>query len=194
MVTTKELLTARYGKDTGIGDDSMADPTIEKILSRHSLRAYKDEPVSDELLDVLDQNVAIPDDLVVLDGMVADQLAHAAPYEGVHSKLLIDASTSRKQGAPDISLDEIEGVSQYRWIRPSMLVITTKIEGGPSESKNTEHVDEEASQIQRDKIFQLRNSIWQLDNSNKELSTLRKTIALELEDKLIHILKSLKLM
>ena len=53
MVTTKELLTARYGKDTGIGDDSMADPTIEKILSRHSLRAYKDEPVSDELLDVL---------------------------------------------------------------------------------------------------------------------------------------------
>ena len=31
------------------------------------------------LLDILDQNVSIPEDLIVLDGMVADQLAHAAP-------------------------------------------------------------------------------------------------------------------
>jgi 3-polyprenyl-4-hydroxybenzoate decarboxylase len=121
----------------------------------------------DALLDVLDQNVSIPDDLVVLDGMVADQLAHAAPYEGVHSKLLIDASTPRKQGHPNISLDGIEGISQHRWIRPSMLVITTQIEGGPSETENTELIDEEGANRQRGQISQLMNSIWQLENSNK---------------------------
>ena len=118
------------------------------------------------LLDVLDQNVSIPDDLVVLDGMVADQLAHAAPYEGVHSKLLIDASTTREQGAPDVSLDGIDDITQHRWIRPSMLVVTTRIEGGPSESENTEVIDEEGGRKQREKISQLMNSIWQLDNSN----------------------------
>ncbi len=118
------------------------------------------------LLDVLDQNVSIPDDLVVLDGMVADQLAHAAPYEGVHSKLLIDASTPRAQDAPNMTLEGIEGISQYRWIRPSMLVVTTRIEEGPSESVNTEQPNEEAAQQQREQIKQLRNSIWQLDKSN----------------------------
>ena len=120
----------------------------------------------DALLDVLDQNVSIPDDLVVLDGMVADQLAHAAPYEGVHSKLLIDASTTREQSAPDVSVEGIEGITQHRWIRPSMLVITTRIEGGPSESENTEVVDEEGGRKQREKISQLMNSIWQLENSD----------------------------
>ena len=98
--------------------------------------------------------------------MVADQLAHAAPYEGVHSKLLIDASTPREQGAANVTLDGIEGISQHRWIRPSMLVVTTQIEGGPPEEVNTEHTNEEAALKQRDKIEQLRNSIWQLDNSN----------------------------
>ncbi|HJM20309.1 MAG TPA: hypothetical protein QF802_07625, partial [Candidatus Thalassarchaeaceae archaeon] len=112
-----------------------------------------------------DQNVSIPDDLVVLDGMVADQLAHAAPYEGVHSKLLIDASTHREQSAPEISLDGISGITQHRWIRPSMLVVTTRIEGGPSESENTEIADEEAGRKQRGQISQLMNSIWQLEKS-----------------------------
>ena len=119
----------------------------------------------DALLDVLDQNVSIPDDLVVLSGMVADQLAHAAPYEGIHSKLLIDASTPRKQEGASVSIDGIEGVSQHRWIRPSMLVITTQIDGGPSVSENTEIADEVGAAEQRDKISQLMNSIWQLDNS-----------------------------
>ena len=128
-----------------------------------------DHPVKDldALLDVLDQNVSIPDDLVVLNGMVADQLAHAAPREGIHSKLLIDASTKRKQGAPDISLDGVEEITQHRWMRPSMLVVTTNIAGGPSESENTEIEDEEAAAAQRNKINQLMNSIWQLDSSSK---------------------------
>jgi 4-hydroxy-3-polyprenylbenzoate decarboxylase len=118
------------------------------------------------LLDVLDQNVSIPDDLVVIDGMVADQLAHASPIEGVHSKLLIDASTPRKQDSTAISLDGIEGITQYRWIRPSMLVVTTKIPGGPLPTENTEKLDEDGANNQRLQINQLMNSIWQLDNSN----------------------------
>ena len=53
MATTKELLTARYGKDTGIGDGSVVSEKIEALLARRSIRFYKDEPVSDELLDLL---------------------------------------------------------------------------------------------------------------------------------------------
>ena len=117
------------------------------------------------LLDVLDQNVSIADDLVVLNGMVADQLAHAAPYEGIHSKLLIDASTKREQYGEEFSLDGIEGITQYRWIRPSMLVVTTQIEDGPPESVNTNDPDEIAAANQRAKISQLMNSIWQLEKS-----------------------------
>tara|TARA_B000000565_G_scaffold113707_1_gene85593 strand:- start:7170 stop:8612 length:1443 start_codon:yes stop_codon:yes gene_type:complete len=118
------------------------------------------------LLDILDQNVSIPEDLIVLDGMVADQLAHAAPVEGVHSKLLIDASTKRQQEGAKVKLDAVDGISQYRWLRPSMLVITTNIEEGPSELVNTDEVNESAAAAQREKISQLMNSIWQLDNSN----------------------------
>ena len=118
------------------------------------------------LLDALDQNVSIPDDLVILDGMVADQLAHAAPFEGIHSKLLIDASTQREQKPANVSLDGIEGITQHRWIRPSMLVITTRIEDGPSESENTEEIDEVGAANQREQISQLMNLIWELDNSN----------------------------
>lgn len=53
MATIRELLTARYGKDTGVGNNIKSNLKIEKILGRHSSRAYKDKPVSDELLDVL---------------------------------------------------------------------------------------------------------------------------------------------
>ena len=120
----------------------------------------------DALLDILDQNVLIPDDLVVLDGMVADQLAHAAPVEGIHSKLLIDASTERQQNGADVNLDSIEAITQHRWLRPSMLVVTTNIEGGPSEMENTEVLDESAAAAQREKISILRNLIWQLENSD----------------------------
>ena len=60
----------------------------------------------------------------------------------------------------------VDDISQYRWLRPSMLVITTNIEGGPSELVNTDEVNESAAAAQREKISQLMNSIWQLDNSN----------------------------
>ena len=122
----------------------------------------------DALLNVLDQNVMIPNDLVVLDGMVADQLAHSAPFEGIHSKLLIDASVKREQESASFTIEEgeIDGVVQYRWIRPSMLVVTTHIEDGPSERENTEEDNVQGAKQQSEKISQLMKSIWQLDNSN----------------------------
>jgi len=114
------------------------------------------------LLDILDQNVSIPSDLIVLDGMVADQLAHAAPIEGLHSKLLIDASTERVQDGASFT---VEGLN-HRWIRPSMLVVTTHIANGPNPTVNTNQMNEEAAAAQREHISQLRESIWQLDTEN----------------------------
>jgi nitroreductase/FMN reductase [NAD(P)H] len=96
MATTKELLTARYGKDTGIGDNSEADDKIEALLSRRSLRLYKDEPVSDELLDVLlgcaqsapsKSNLQQYSIIVVKDQTIRDQLAPWCPRtSGLESK------------------------------------------------------------------------------------------------------------
>ena len=99
MATTKELLTARYGKDTGVGDDTGADPNIEVILGRHSLRAYKDEPVSDELLNVLigcaqsapsKSNLQQYSIILVKDQGVRDQLAPWCPRTaGLEGKPLL---------------------------------------------------------------------------------------------------------
>ena len=48
----------------------------------------------DYLLDALENNVDIPNDLVFLEGMVADALEHASPEENIHTKLIIDATSS----------------------------------------------------------------------------------------------------
>ena len=47
----------------------------------------------DAFLDVLNDNVEPEKDLIILKGMVADSLEVASPYENVHDKLLIDATT-----------------------------------------------------------------------------------------------------
>ena len=96
MATLKELLTARYGKDTGLGDNSQAEAGIEALLSRRSLRLYKDEPVSDELLDVLlgcaqsapsKSNLQQYSIIVVKDQTIRDQLAPWCPRtSGLESK------------------------------------------------------------------------------------------------------------
>ena len=56
---------------------------------------YEDQDPKDleALLDAMNNNVHIATDVIVLDGMVADSLEAASPYENVHSKLLIDATT-----------------------------------------------------------------------------------------------------
>lgn len=53
MATLRELTTARYGTDIGVGDDTEATGAIAGLLSRRSIRSYRDEPVADALVDLL---------------------------------------------------------------------------------------------------------------------------------------------
>lgn len=53
MATFRELIAKRYGADIGVGGDRAADGTLAGLLSRRSLRLYTDEPVADDLVDVL---------------------------------------------------------------------------------------------------------------------------------------------
>ena len=110
-------------------------------------------------LDALNDKVEISQDIVVLPGMVADALEAASPFENVHDKLLIDATTlvSTDPRSPD---EPLEGsynqptpawrqgampshrsvdlmpcmrphVRQARMLRDNMLVVSTSIEGTP---------------------------------------------------------------
>ena len=131
------------------------------------------------LLDVLDSKVDPLHDVIILKGMVADQLAHAAPWENIHNKVLIDASTPPEKdplhgnvlrqgpghGFADIVQQKVHEVVQARMLRPSMLVVTTKIEDGPSMHENRERINEQTAAAQRHKIFQLIESIWELEDS-----------------------------
>ena len=157
------------------------------------------------LLDVLDQKVDPYSDLITVPGLVADTLDASSPWENVHDKLLIDATTlpaadPRKGGfgvprgtsfdsTPDwrrglieatgVSVEfcakvrALDSVSEVLQLRPSMLVITTNIDDTPSPITGMEAildpsswaVQVEASRAQRQKIFQLMNSIWQLEGS-----------------------------
>jgi 4-hydroxy-3-polyprenylbenzoate decarboxylase len=130
------------------------------------------------LLDALDSKADPQHDLITLPGMVADQLAQASPWENIHDKLLIDATIpvskdplhgSTLPTGPDekiipsvLQLPEIE---QARMLRPAILLVTTKIEGGPPPDSNTENPNDEAARLQREQISKLINSIWQLENT-----------------------------
>ena len=131
----------------------------------------------ESLLDALETKVSIPDDLVTLNGMVADSLAHTSPWENIHDKLIIDA-TSPLEGDPIgaaetspvskslvISASAIDGVVQARMLRPSMMVITTDIEGGPRPEESMEEVNEHLADLQRKTVSSIRDSIWGLESS-----------------------------
>ncbi len=131
----------------------------------------------ESLLDALDNKVNIPEDLVILRGMVADSLAHTSPWENIHDKLIIDATTSAEGdpiGHPEevrasdslaISSSAIEGVVQARMMRPSMMVITTDVEGSPSPEDSMEEANDHLALLQREKISAIRDSIWRLGAS-----------------------------
>jgi 4-hydroxy-3-polyprenylbenzoate decarboxylase len=139
----------------------------------------KDHAVKDldSLLDALESRVSIPDDLVTLKGMVADTLAHTSPWENIHDKLIIDATTP-VEGDPIESVDlgsvsnslaisasAIDGVAQARMLRPSMMVITTEIEGGPKPEESMEDANEHLASLQRERIAFIKKGIWDLGAS-----------------------------
>ena len=146
------------------------------------------------LLDAMNNNVHIATDIIVLDGMVADSLEAASPYENVHSKILIDATTltqrdprssneplegSYKQIVPawrqgleaPPAFDNLEAVlsldavTDARMLRESILVVTTNIPHSPTPEDGSSTSNDEAESVRREKILQLRNQIWQLENS-----------------------------
>jgi 4-hydroxy-3-polyprenylbenzoate decarboxylase len=148
----------------------------------------------ESFLDALNDKVDISTDITVLDGMVADSLEAASPYENVHSKLLIDATTLaaadprssnqplegsfseespawRKGLEAPPSFSNIESVQalpevvQARMLRGSMLVVTTTIEGTPSPGTGSSASNDDAEGLRRNKVEQLKNSIWQLEGS-----------------------------
>jgi 4-hydroxy-3-polyprenylbenzoate decarboxylase len=145
------------------------------------------------LLDALNDKVEIANDVIVLEGMVADSLDASSPYENVHDKLIIDATTipvrdprsdneplegSFKQDTPkwrqglveSHKFTEVELVKQIpevtgaRMLRDNILVITTNIEGTPSPETGSETFDNAAEGARIARISQLKNSIWQLDS------------------------------
>lgn len=147
------------------------------------------------LLDALNSKVDIATDVLVLDGMVADSLEAASPYENVHSKLLIDATTlaqrdprssneplegSYSQATPEwrqgigkapgfSGIEEVlklEHVTEARMLRDSILVVTTHIENSPTPQDGQDESNDEAEAVRRERISQLRKSIWQLDKSS----------------------------
>lgn len=110
MTTIRELVTARYGRDIGIGDDSGAEGAIRGLLSRRSIRAYRDEPVPDALIDVLlacaqsaptKSNLQQYSILVVKDATVRKRLAPWVPrtaiLEGVPGLVVFLADMRRNQ-------------------------------------------------------------------------------------------------
>ncbi len=71
-------------------------------------------------------------------------------------------------GVPDGFLQsvlDLESVSDARLLRPSMLVVTTSVDGRPDPRKGMFGLNEELAKEKEKKISQLINSIWQLQNS-----------------------------
>ena len=144
------------------------------------------------LLDALNDKVEISQDVIILDGMVADSLDAASPYENVHSKLIIDATTiplrdprspsdplegSFKQSTPQWrqgltesakfsqidKVRELDMVSDARMLRDNILVVTTNITGTPSPKTGSDDFQNDYESARLERISQLKNSIWQLD-------------------------------
>ena len=131
--------------------------------------------------------------LNIVKDQVADALEAASPFENVHDKLLIDATTlvstdprssdeplegsynqptpawrqGSKPSEPFTGLEAVTslpGVRQARMLRDNMLVVSTSIEGTPSPRTGQHEGNDEQEGKRIDQIIQLRNSIWQLDS------------------------------
>ena len=164
----------RQARKTALGLLGAGQLMFQKVV----IAVDEDHPVKDldALLDAIDYRVHIPEDLVFLRGMVADTLAHTAPWDNIHDKLIIDATTT-PEGDPhsnlpeqlgcsdslEISASAVKGVVQARMLRSSMLVVTTNIEGNPKPESSMEEVSEEGAARQREVIRGISEAIWSLE-------------------------------
>jgi 4-hydroxy-3-polyprenylbenzoate decarboxylase len=181
----------RQGRKTALGLLGAGQMMFLKVIV--AVDPNQDPKDLEAFLDALNNKVEISQDLVVLPGMVADALEASSPFENVHDKLLIDATTivdsdprssapalegSYKQSTPTwrqqgsfseafTQLDQvinIEGVVQARMLRDNMLVVCTSIAGTPSVQSGDQESHDEHETHRREQILQLKNSIWQLDS------------------------------
>ena len=60
---------------------------------------------------------------------------------------------------------ELDGILQARLLRGSMLVVTVKIEGGPSPRNGMQEPNEKLAAEQRAKIHKVTEAIWKLEGS-----------------------------
>ena len=184
----------RQGRKTALGLLGAGQMMFLKIIV--AVDQNHDPKDLDAFLDVLNDKVEVAKDLVILPGMVADALEAASPFENVHDKLLIDATSIvstdprspdpplegsfntetpswRQKGQSDTPFDDlegihaIEGVVQARMLRGNMLVISTSIEGTPSARTGEQGSFDDFEQQRREKIIQLKNRIWQLDSKKR---------------------------
>tara|TARA_Y100000588_G_scaffold394253_1_gene513744 strand:- start:2917 stop:3732 length:816 start_codon:yes stop_codon:yes gene_type:complete len=103
MTTIADLYKNRFGLDREIGQGMKAEGTVAEILNRRSLRRYTDEPVPDDLLDVLlacAQSAPAKSDLqqysivVVTDPKARDVIGG---WEGAAPVFLMFCADSRRQ-------------------------------------------------------------------------------------------------
>ena len=181
----------RQARKTALGLLGAGQMMFLKIIT--AVDQNHDPKDLDAFLDALNNKVEIAKDVIVLPGMVADALEASSPFENVHDKLLIDASSIvstdprspapplegsfnietpewRQQGTSSTPFTDIEQVRalehvrQARMLRDNMLVISTSINDGPTARDGGTGSNDEAESRRREQILQLRNQIWQLDS------------------------------
>jgi 4-hydroxy-3-polyprenylbenzoate decarboxylase len=181
----------RQGRKTALGLLGAGQMMFLKVIV--AVDPDHDPKDLEAFLDALNDKVEISQDLIVLPGMVADALEAASPFENVHDKLLIDATTivssdprsaspplegSYKQATPawrqgqgvSVPFEQIEAVRelpdvrQARMLRNNMLVVSVSVEETPSVQTGDSTSRDEAEQQRINKISQLKDSIWQLDS------------------------------
>jgi 4-hydroxy-3-polyprenylbenzoate decarboxylase len=181
----------RQGRKTALGLLGAGQMMFLKVIV--AVDPDHDPKDLEAFLDALNDKVEISQDLIVLPGMVADALEAASPFENVHDKLLIDATTivssdprsaspplegSYKQPTPawrqgkggSVPFEQIEAVRelpdvrQARMLRDNMLVVSVSVEETPSVQTGDSTSRDKAEQQRINKISQLKDSIWQLDS------------------------------
>ncbi len=183
----------RQGRKTAIGLLGAGQMMFLKTII--AVDEKQDPKDLDALLDALNGKVDIATDVIVLDGMVADSLEAASPYENVHSKLLIDATSLpasdprspqpplegsysqhtpawRQGGIEPPSFDHLEDVlsmevvADARMLRSGIMVVTVDIDGTPTPEEGAETGNDRAESKRKKTILQLKHSIWQLDSES----------------------------
>ena len=110
----------RQGRKTALGLLGAGQMMFLKIIA--AIDPDQNPKDLEAFLDALNDKVEISQDIVVLPGMVADSLEAASPFENVHDKLLIDATSI-------VSTDPVHPMSP--WKAPTISPRRSGVSGAP---------------------------------------------------------------